>query len=355
MSTKTLLAASASMALLCTGAASADALTIVGWGGSLGEAQKQAIENPFAKETGTTINSVSYNGGLAEVKIQVQTDAVSWDIVDAEMTDAVLGCDEGILEEISASDLAPGAGGQTPEADFIADAITECGVASYVWSNVVAFDTSKFPQGGPQTIADFFDTTAFPGKRGLRKNPRANLEWALMADGVPVDEIYAALETDEGVARAFAKLDTIKSDVIWWDAGAQPPQLLADGEVAMTSAYNGRLYNAIVKEGQPFEIIWGGQVWDYGVYVIPANSPNKAKAMEFLRFATAPEQLAELTKYISYGPARKSALDLVSAETQAQLPTSDQNFKGSLRQSADFWGEYGDELSERFNAWLLVK
>ncbi len=36
-----------------------------------------------------------------------------------------------------------------------------------------------------------------------------------------------------GVDRAFAKLDTIKDSVVWWEAGAQPPQLLADGEVVM--------------------------------------------------------------------------------------------------------------------------
>ncbi len=71
-----------------------------------------------------------------------------------------------------------------------------------------------------------------------------------MADGVPADEVYATLETDEGIDRAFAVLDRIKDDVIWWEAGAQPPQLLADGEVAMSTAYNGRFFAAQVAEGR---------------------------------------------------------------------------------------------------------
>ncbi len=70
--------------------------------------------------------------------------------------------------------------------------------------------------------------------------PQGNLEWALIADGVAPQEVYEMLETAEGRARAFAKLDTIKSDVIWWTTGAQPPQMLADKEVVMASAFNGR-------------------------------------------------------------------------------------------------------------------
>ena len=68
------------------------------------------------------------------------------------------------------------------------------------------------------TIADFFDTAKIPGKRGLRKSAKATLEMALMADGVPAGEVYDLLDTDAGVDRAFAKLDSIKAvkaDIAW--------------------------------------------------------------------------------------------------------------------------------------------
>jgi putative spermidine/putrescine transport system substrate-binding protein len=102
-------------------------------------------------------------------------------------------------------------------------------------------------------MADFFNTKKFPGKRGMRKTPKANLEMALIADGVANKDVYEMLATDAGVDRAFAKLDTIKDHVVWWEAGAQPPQLLADGEVAMTTAYNGRIFNAIAEENKPLK------------------------------------------------------------------------------------------------------
>ena len=101
----------------------------------------------------------------------------------------------------------------------------------------------------------------------MRRVPDVNLEFALLADGVPSEQVYEVLSTQEGLDRAFRKLDTIKDQVVWWEAGAQAPQLLADGEVAMSTAYNGRIFNAQVLENQPFVIVWDGQILDRGQLV----------------------------------------------------------------------------------------
>ena len=334
--------------------AQAEELTVVGWGGALSAAEAEAFDKPFTAETGVKILAEVYNGGLAQVKAQIESGKVTWDVLDAEMTDAELGCVEGLLEEIPTADLAPGADGSSPEKDFFDDALHDCGVANYVWANVYAYDKQAFPNGGPQKIADLFDVEGFPGKRGLRKSPKANLEWALMADGVPLNEVYDVLAMPEGVERAFAVLDRVKDNTVWWEAGAQPPQLLADGEVAMTSAYNGRLFNAIVKEKQPFEIVWDGQVWDYGAFIVPRGTPNRDRAIEYIRFATSPQRLADLTQHISYGPSRASGVALVAEEMKGHLPTAEANFAQGLRQSATFWSDYGDQLHEQFDAWLAA-
>ena len=113
--------------------------------------------------------------------------------------------------------------------------------------------------------------------------------------------------TPEGLDRAFAKLDTIKSDVVWWEAGAQAPQLLADGEVVMTTAYNGRIFNAAIAEGKPFKIVWDAQSYENEMYAIPKGAPNKEEALQFIAFATSTEGLRASASYISYGPARKSS------------------------------------------------
>ena len=214
----------------------ADSITVVSWGGAYTKSQVEAYHKPWMAATGNTIVSEDYNGGIAEIKAQVEAGNVTWDLVDVELSDAVRACDEGLIEPIDHSALPAAPDGTAAADDFIEGTLHECAVANIVWSTIFAYDKSKMPTA-PSSIADFFDTEKFPGKRGVRKNPKANLEMALMADGVAAADVYEVLGTDEGVDRAFAMLDKIKADAVWWEAGAQPPQLLADGEVAMTTAY----------------------------------------------------------------------------------------------------------------------
>jgi putative spermidine/putrescine transport system substrate-binding protein len=341
-------------------AASAQEITVMGWGGAYTQSQVEAYHKPFTAATGIRVNSVDADNPATPIKAQVEANNVSIDVASVEIADAVRLCDEGLVEEISADDLPAGADGTPASDDFIEGTLTDCMIPTDVFSTAIAFDSSKFPDGGPQTIADFFDTDAFPGKRGLKKGAKTTLEMALMADGVPADEVYDLLETEEGVARAFAKLDTIKADAVWWEAGSQPPQLLADGEVSMTMAWNGRIFNAAVAEGKPFEIMWDGQVFEWEGWVIPRGAPNREAALEFVKFSTGTEPLANAAEWISYGPPRKSSASLVgvfqgdgTTQMAPHLPTSPENQTNALASSLDFWADRDIELNERFNAWLV--
>ncbi len=338
-------------------AQAADSITVVSWGGAYTNSQVEAYHKPWIAATGNQIISEDYNGGVAEIKAQVEAGNVTWDVVDVELSDAIRACDEGLLEEMDHSTLPAAPDGTPATDDFLPGTLYDCAVANIVWSTIFAYDKSKMADG-PTTIADFFDLEKFPGKRGLRKNPKANLEMALMADGVPSGEVYEVLGTAEGVDRAFAKMDTIKGDVVWWEAGAQPPQLLADGEVVMTTAYNGRIFNAVASEDKPFEIVWDGQIWDLDLWVVPKGTPNKDLAMEFVAYSTATEQLAAQASYISYGPARQSSGPLVGKfhnkdiDMGPQMPTSADNLTNAIQNDFEFWADNQDELDERFNAWL---
>jgi len=330
---------------------------VVSWGGAYTKSQVEAYHKPFIAKTGANVKSEDYNGGIAEIKAQVEAGNVTWDIVDVELSDAIRACDEGLLETIDHSTLPAGANGKPATEDFLPGTLYDCAVANIVWSTIFAYDKSKMPNG-PKTMADFFDTAKFPGKRGLRKGAKVNLEFALMADGVAAKDVYSVLATPAGVDRAFAKLDTIKGDVVWWEAGAQPPQMLADGEVALTTAYNGRIFNAVAGEGKPFEIVWDGQVWDLDLWVIPKGAKNKDTALEFLKFSTSTEQLAAQASYISYGPARLSSAPLVGKfhdkdiDMGPQMPTAPANLTNAVQNNFEFWADNADQLGERFNAWL---
>jgi putative spermidine/putrescine transport system substrate-binding protein len=252
--------------------------------------------------------------------------------------------------------LAPAPDGTPASEDFIEGTLRECFIPQIFYSTAFAYRTDKFEGEKPSTMSDVFDLEKFPGKRTLQKSPINNLEWALIADGVPVDEVYDVLDTPEGVNRAFDKLATIKDEVIWWTEGAVPAQLLADGEVVFGTGYNGRLFSAIVEEGQPLEMIWDGQAMDIDGWSIPAEGENIDEVLKFVRFATDTQRLADQAKYISYGPARKSSLPLVGEHAELgidmgpHMPTKyvDQGFLYDF----EWWADNKDALTERFNAWL---
>ena len=336
-------------------------LTVMSWGGAYGGAQTEAHVKPWSAKTGFPAKMIDSDNPAQPVKAQVEAGNVTVDVASLEYADAIRLCDEGVLEKIDIAMLPAGSDGTPAAEDFLPGAVTECGVSTDIWANVYGYDTTKIPADkAPTTAADFFDLAKYPGKRGLRKGAKGVLEFALMADGVAPADVYKTLSTPEGVDRAFKKLDTIKKDVVWWEAGSQAPQLLADGEVLMTTAYNGRLFNAAIAEGKPFQIVWDGQVYENEMYAIPKGAPNMDKAKDFIAYATSTEGLRAQAQHISYGPARKSSMKekLVfkdgKTEMAPHLPTAEANLKHSLLSDFQFWVDRDAELNERFNAWLAT-
>ena len=327
---------------LAAGASVAHDLTIVNFGGAAGEAQQKAFVDPLSEQLGIRIINEAYNGELARVKAMVETNNVVWDVVEVETADLGRGCDEGLFEELDWDRLGF-------KDDIIPEAVHDCGVGTFVWSTVMVFNR-KTLAAGPTSWADFWDVEKFPGKRGLRKGARYNLEFALMADGVSVDDVYDVLATPEGIDRAFKKLDELKPHIQWWEAGAQPLQMLAAGDVIMSSAYNGRIAPAN-REGQEFEIVWNEGIYDLDYWVIPRGSPNKDLAEQFIQYASSePAQVAH-SKQITYGAINKKAIDALDEATLADMPNSPNNAANALLSSYDYWADHGEELDQRFSAW----
>ncbi len=339
-------------------AARAESINVISWGGAYTKAQTEAYQKPWMAKTGNTIVSADYNGGLAEVKSQVESGNVTWDIIDVEPSEAVSGCNDGLFEKLDASKLPKGDNGVDAKDDFIPGAILDCAIGTIAYANIYGYNSTKFPGDKPTKVADFFDLQKFPGKRGLKKEAKVNLEMALMADGVPASDVYKVLATKEGVDRAFKKLDTLKGSAVFWEAGAQPPQLLASGEVTMTTAYNGRLFTPIVQENKPFVIVWDGQQQVFDMWAILKGSKKKDVAWDFIAFSTSTKPLADQAKYIPYGPVRKSSAPLVGkymdgkTDMAPNMPTNPANMGNAIVQNVGFWSEHYDELNERFINWI---
>ena len=343
----------------------ADSMTVVSWGGAYQNSQQMAYSKPYAEMTGVEfVWDESSNEAVAKLRAMAEAGNITWDLVDVVASDAMRLCDEGLAEEIDFDEaLAAAPDGTSATEDFGEMIVSDCFIPQIAYSTTFGYrtDVAEWDGETPDDICDVFDLEAFPGKRSLEKRPINNMEWALLCSGVAKEDIYDTLETEEGQAQAFAKLDEIKDSVVWWSAGAETPQLLADGEIVMGSTYNGRLFALIEEQDQPVAMMWDAQVYDLDGWIVPAGLPDdrKARVMHFLNFATDTQRLADQAKYISYGPARQSSAPLVGQHAELgidmapHMPTNPENATNTFLYNYEWWADYRDDLDAKFQAWLL--
>ncbi|MFU1478572.1 extracellular solute-binding protein [Roseovarius sp. C7] len=358
--TKTLLTTTA--LTVAAGAASAQEMTIVSWGGAYSKSQQNAYHEPYMEKTGVKIiNDDSSNEAVAKLRAMNEAGNITWDVVDVVAADALRLCDEGLAMEIDPDEHLAAAPDGTPASEDFGDLLVgDCFIPQIVYSTTFGYRTDMVGDTAPDDICDVFDLETYPGKRSLEKRPINNMEWALLCDGVAKDDVYDVLATSEGQDQALAKLDTIKDSVIWWSAGADTPQLLADGEVVMGSTYNGRLFSVIEEQKQPVAMMWDAQVFDLDGWIIPAglSDERKQQALDYIMFATDTQRLADQAKYISYGPARKSSAPLVGQHAELgidmapHMPTDPNNAKNTFLYNYEFWADYRDDIDAKFQAWL---
>lgn len=331
-------------------------LTVANFGGANGKAQEAAFIQPFKAAYKTEARGVEYSGDLSAIRTMVNGRKNEWDVVEVESADLKAGCDAGLFERIERSSI-PHAGMLLP------GTVQDCGVGAFVWSTVMAYDPGRFKEA-PRNWQDFWNVQRFPGKRGLRKGPRYNMEIALMADGVHRRDVYATLATEAGVKRALAKLEQLKPHIVWWESGSQPPQRLASGETTLSTAFNGRIAAANRERLTPLAISWLDAVYELDYWVIIKDSPRRELARAFISFATSEEAQLAFSREIPYGPTHFNAIlrydtgrsrpaasapitDLSMANSD--LPSAPGNMRRSLPFDPGFWTRgSGVELEKQF-------
>lgn len=336
-------AASLALAGVSAGRAAAEDVTIVvnGSGGSLAEAIKKLFEDPFTEATGIKVRATA-PVSLPKLKAMVESGNVEWDLTELNGDDVARASEAGWLEPLDYAIIDPD--NKLPEMAKARDAMVR---ASY--STVLGYRTDRFDGKTPKTWADFWDVKTFPGPRSLENSPKANLEFALLAAGVPKDQIYPI-----DVDKAFAKLDEIKEHIpVWWDNGAQHVQLLVDGEVNMTSCWNGRI-TPLKKEGKPVDISWEGGALMLSYLGIPKGAKHPKEAMQFMKFRMDPKASAEFVKLVPYPGFVPGMMELLEPEFVATLPTAPENAAVQFPFGAAWWAQNLEEVQKRWNEWMLL-
>ncbi len=365
--TKTLMASSA-LTVAAAGLHAQDmanSMTLVSWGGAYQDSQINAYAEPY-KEMHPEVEIVwdeSSNEAVAQLRAMDEAGNITWDLVDVVAADAIRLCDEGLAMEIDHDEILEPAPDGTPASEDFGDLIvSDCYIPQIVYSTTFGYRTDMVPEGvePPSEICDVWDLETYPGQRSLERRPINNMEWALLCDGGAKEDVYDVLATPEGQDQALAKLDEIKDEVVWWSAGADTPQLLADGEVFMGSTYNGRLFSVIEEQDQPVAMMWDAQVYDIDGWIIPEGLPEDRlnRVLDFVRFATDTQRLADQAAYISYGPARASSAPLVGEHAELgidmgpHMPTAPDNAGNIFVYNYEFWADYRDDIDAKFQAWL---
>jgi putative spermidine/putrescine transport system substrate-binding protein len=287
-------------------------LTFVSFGGAYQEAQRKAWLEPYTALTGVQVQE-DENSLNATIKAQVEAGQVTWDVVDVG-NDFGLEANAALLEELDYTLI--------PEAEVNKDlGPSKWRVPDITYGVVLAYNTEKTGGQVPAGWADYFDTTKFPGKRGMWDYSEGGIfEVALLADGVKPADLYPL-----DLERATKKLDTIKDDLAFWKTGAESQDLIGSGEVAMTLIWNGRGWSAKHTDGKPVEMQWNQQIVTADYLVVPKGSPNKDAAMKFIAYTICAENNAKPSQYIPYGPTNVNAKPAADKLADLSVSNADEN------------------------------
>ncbi len=309
------------------------------WGGTWTAAQRIAYFEPFTAKTGIQVKTAE-PVSFAKLKAQVQSNSYDWDITGLGAAEFLQALGEGLLEPLDYTALNKA---NIPPQCIYKDA----GVNSVVIGTNIVYRKDKFPNGGPQSWADFWDVKKFPGNRSLFNQPETALPFALLADGVSKDKLYP-LDLD----RAFKSLDKIKPHIkVWWTQGNQSEQLIRDGEVDMIGMWNARA-QVQMNQGVPLQMVWNEAQNSCGYWCVPKGTPRKKAAFKFMEFVIQPVGEAKFCEQLFYGPSNPASLQYLPKDVLALSPSTPEHEKAAFRLDAEWFGPRSAQIKERWAQWM---
>ncbi|GAA3198675.1 extracellular solute-binding protein [Microbacterium terregens] len=311
-------------------------------GGPSTEREKAAFQDPYTATTGVRFENVSSPTAVNQIQTMVETGNVLWDITHKGSFVAVQHCGT-LFEEVDFASLP---------LDLFPDGSTSaCARPLTKYGTAFAYDHEVYTGKVPSKIEDFFDLEAFPGKRVVyAASARGVFEAALAADGVAADNMYP-LDID----RALAKLDTIKSDLIFAPTLPALQQNMLDKQATMTLTLTGGL-GSIYDRGGTITPVWDFTAWDFDALLIPKGSKNTEEAAKAIEFSLQPEQVIRYAETGGQAPARND-VDINSidySESQRLFNPFLNTDKGELcLLDPTWWAENSSRAAEAYVAWQV--
>ena len=315
------------------------------WGGSFQDALRSAMLAPASSALNVTVKEDTTNG-IQDVRAQITASAVAWDVTEQDLPSCETLSREGSLEPIDYSIV---------DTTGIPEELIHDNYIGFInFTKVIAYRKDAFGDNGPSNWAEFWDLENFPGKRGMHGKVNYNLEAALMADGVAQEDVYDVLATDDGIARAWAKLGEIAPEVtVWYRGGSQSAQLLRDGEVDVIHMGHNRV-ESVIGSGIEVAYAFDGGTMDVDCLLVPKGAPNVENAMRLINELLSAEAQARLAVTMPLGPVNSGAFGtgIISDEMAVKVNTHPSNYGKQLLVDPNFYiGQLG-ELTEEFDTLI---
>ena len=320
-------------------------VTFASWGGAFQDALRKSMLEPASRSLGITVKEDTTNG-IQDVRAQITARRVAWDVTEQELPTCETLKREGALEPLDYSVI---------RTEGIPKELINSHYVGFInFTKVIAYRKDKFGENGPKSWADFWDVKRFPGKRSMHGKVNYNLEAALMADGVPIADVYKVLSTKEGQERAWKKLAQIVPHVtVWYRGGSQSAQLLRDGEVDMIHMGHNRV-ESVKASGKAVAYTFEGGTMDIDCLLVPKGAPNRANAMRLINAMLDARAQATLAKQMPLGPVNAKAFDtgILTPQELLNVNTHPSNYPKQLLVDPNFYIGQLDKLTERFDTLI---
>jgi len=296
-----------------------------------------AFFDAFAAATGATVRHQDFGReGFAGLIDQVESGDTVWDVLLVPAEEVLPLAQAGYLEAIDYNVVDPTA--------LYTELMFQHGVGARMYSTTIVYPSGNADPPGNWT--DFWNVTSDSGTRALRRSPIGTLEFALLADGVVMADLYP-LDTN----RAFASLERIREATIFYEDSKQPVEFVRTGQVGLASAWNVRtdlpdVISLVTSQ-------WNGGMISADSWIIPRGAPNQDVGMSFINFATRAVPSANFSRLQSFGPVNKDALALLRPDIIERLPNAPIHFSEQFFQNWGYWAELRETLDVQFDDWLL--
>lgn len=315
-------------------------LTFVAYGGDGQDAMIRDWQEPFTAANPEVTFTNTSPADVAQVKAQVESDNVLWDVMAIAPAAAEQNCGT-LFEELDFSDV--------DDSDLVEGTIGRCYTGNFINATPFAYLTDSYPDpaAAPTKIEDFFDVEGFPGQRGIITNLQNGiLEYPLLADGVAPDDLYPL-----DVERSLAKLDTIRDVTTFAPNVGALQQAVGSGQVDMFLLSDSRIV-PLLEDGTDITVVWDVTVTSINGFAVPKGSANVDAARDLMAFVTEPEQVAAISESLGTAPVNLAAEPELSEAAQAVEVYGDVNTGETVQQDIGWYAENFDEVTTALTNWL---